>query len=73
MLKGLRMVLAIIVVTMAGYGLLTDQHWLLPYLLFLMGLNLLVMALEEFQRGKVVYGYLGVGGSLFLMVVLFFL
>jgi hypothetical protein len=73
MLKVLRIILASIVLIMASYSLVTDNHWLQPYTLFLLGLMLLLMGLEEFHKGKIVYGYLSVGVSLFLMVVLFFL
>jgi hypothetical protein len=72
MLKVFRMVLASIVIVMAGYGLMTDNFWIQPYMLFLMGVMLLVMGLEEFQKGKIVYGYLSAAVSLFLIVVLFF-
>lgn len=73
MLKVLRIILASIALIMASYSLMTDSYWLQPYTFFLLGVMILIMGLEEFQKGKIVYGYLSVGVSLFLMVVLFFL
>ncbi|WP_175987437.1 DUF3953 domain-containing protein [Bacillus sp. Marseille-Q1617] len=72
MLKVLRITFASIALIMASYSLVTDNFWLQPYTLFLLGVMLLIMGLEEFQKGKIVYGYLSMGVSLFLMVVLFF-
>ncbi|MCQ6277535.1 YczI family protein [Bacillus sp. V3B] len=71
MLKISRVILAVIVITMAGYGLLTENHWLQPYMLFFLGLMMLVMGLEEFQKGRKVYGYLSLFVFMFLLIVLF--
>ncbi|KAA0560437.1 DUF3953 domain-containing protein [Rossellomorea aquimaris] len=70
MLKVSRIILALIVITMAGYSLLTENHWLQPYMLFLLGLMMLVMGLEEFQRGRKAYGYLSLIVSIFSFIVL---
>ncbi|MGM0851397.1 MAG: DUF3953 domain-containing protein [Bacillota bacterium] len=56
---------------MAGYGLLTENNWLQPYMLFLLGLMMLVMGLEEFQKRLNAYGYLSLFVSMFLLIVLF--
>jgi Protein of unknown function (DUF3953) len=71
MLKILRITLALIVIIMAGYGFFTDNVWLLPYTLFIMSIMLLVMGLEEFQKGRTEYGYISVAACIFLMIVLF--
>ncbi|XXM73119.1 DUF3953 domain-containing protein [Lysinibacillus sphaericus] len=70
-LKIIRIILSVVIITMAGYGLFTDNVWLLPYMLFLMGVMLLVMGLEEFQKGRKEYGYISVAACIFLMIVLF--
>lgn len=70
MLKVSRIILALIVITMASYSLLTENHWLQPYMLFFLGLMMLVMGLEEFQRGRKAYGYLSLFASIFLLIVL---
>lgn len=70
-LKIIRIILSAVIITMAGYGLFTDNVWLLPYMLFLMGVMLLVMGLEEFQKGRTEYGYISVAACIFLMIVLF--
>ncbi|OIU68555.1 DUF3953 domain-containing protein [Rossellomorea aquimaris] len=71
MLKILRISLAMLGLVMALYGFFTDNFWLLPYMLFLMGVMLLVMGLEEFQKGRTEYGYISVAACIFLMIVLF--
>ncbi|QWC21124.1 DUF3953 domain-containing protein [Bacillus haikouensis] len=70
-MKIIRIILSAVIITMAGYGLFTDNVWLLPYMLFLMGVMLLVMGLEEFQKGRTEYGYISVAACIFLMIVLF--
>ena len=71
MLKISRVILAAIVIIMAGYGLLTENQWLQPYMLFFLGLMMLVLGLEEFQKGRKVYGYLSMFVFLFLLIVIF--
>jgi Protein of unknown function (DUF3953) len=71
MLKISRVILAAIVIIMAGYGLLTENQWLQPYMLFFLGLMMLVLGLEEFQKGRKVYGYLSIFVFLFLLIVIF--
>ena len=71
MLKISRVILSAIVIIMAGYGLLTENQWLQPYMLFFLGLMMLVLGLEEFQKGRKVYGYLSIFVFLFLLIVIF--
>jgi uncharacterized membrane protein YhaH (DUF805 family) len=70
-LKVIRIILSAVIITIGGYGFFTDSFWLLPYTLFLMGVMLLVMGLEEFQKGRTEYGYISVAACIFLMIVLF--
>jgi hypothetical protein len=71
MLKISRILLVVLVITMASYGLLTESHWLQPYMLFTLCFMMLVMGLEEFQQGRKAYGYLNLFVSMFLLTVLF--
>ena len=71
MLKISRIILAVIVIIMAGYGLLTENHLLQPYMLFFLGLMMLILGLEEFQKGRQVYGYLSLFVFMFLLIVIF--
>ncbi|WP_335870955.1 DUF3953 domain-containing protein [Bacillus sp. 2205SS5-2] len=63
--------LDVIVFTVSGYSLLTKHVWLLLYMLFFLGLMMLVMGLEGFQQGRTAYGYLNLFVSMLLFVVLF--
>ncbi|MDA7027528.1 DUF3953 domain-containing protein [Bacillus sp. CLL-7-23] len=56
MLKILRIMLAITVVVSAGYVLVTNHFDFQPYMLFFLSLLMLVMGLDEFQKGRKDYG-----------------
>ncbi|WP_064093332.1 DUF3953 domain-containing protein [Rossellomorea aquimaris] len=71
MFKTLRIILALTVISMGAFTLLTDNHWLQPYMFFILCLMLLVMGLEELQKGRKAYGYLSFFVSMFLVIVLF--
>ena len=66
MLRIIRFILAIIVVFLSSYGLLTDESaYLLPYLMMLLASLSLVMALEEFKKTRnSLMGYIFIGTSL---------
>jgi len=68
MLKTSRIILAVIVIIMAGYGLLTENHLLQPYMLFFLGLMMLILGLEEFQKGRKVFSLFV---FMFLLIVIF--
>ncbi|MEI5907085.1 DUF3953 domain-containing protein [Bacillus spongiae] len=71
MLKIVRIILAIIVITTTSYSLLTEEYWLQPYSLFLLGLLMFVMGLDEFKRGKRALGSFLFITSMFSFIVLF--
>ncbi|MFP7255032.1 DUF3953 domain-containing protein [Terribacillus goriensis] len=52
MLKILRIALAFIVVTIAVYSLVTGNHALSPYMLFFLGLMMIVMGISEFKAKR---------------------
>lgn len=52
LLKVLRIALAFIVVTIAVYGLVTDNHELTPYMFFFLGLMLIVMGISQFKAKR---------------------
>ncbi|SFG15109.1 hypothetical protein SAMN05216353_12528 [Halobacillus alkaliphilus] len=66
MLRVIRVSLAIIILFLSSYGLLTDESaYLLPYLMMLLASFSLVMALEEFRKTRnSLMGYLLIGTSL---------
>jgi hypothetical protein len=71
LLKISRIILAVIVVFISGYVLITKNYGLQPYTMFFTGLLMLVMGLYEFQNGRKEYGYLGIIVSIFLFFVSF--
>ena len=69
MLKILRYILSVIVILFAAYGLITRSFDLNHIMIFLLGLTMLVIGLEEFQKGKKANGWLFVGVFLFSLFV----
>lgn len=52
-MKILRLILAIVVIALAGYGLVTGNVGIiLPYMLLVTSLMLIVMGIMEFQKRK---------------------
>ncbi|RLQ93665.1 DUF3953 domain-containing protein [Falsibacillus albus] len=68
MLRYIRYVLSIIVVASAAYELLAKNFEFHHYIMFFLGLTMLVLGIEEYQRNKKGIGLLLVGVFLFLMV-----
>lgn len=66
LLKTSRVILAILVLTLSSYGLITNNSpLLLPYMIMFLGCLLLVMGLEEFNKThNSLLGYMLVGISL---------
>lgn len=69
MLKILQIILSIIVISLAGYGLITDDFKFQPYMILLLGLTMLVMGLREFQKGQKGFGWLSIVVFIFLLFV----
>ncbi|WP_145543231.1 DUF3953 domain-containing protein [Virgibacillus sp. SK37] len=73
MLKVLRIVLSISVVTLCSYGLITQNLNLLPYSLFLMGLLTLVIGSIELKKDrKSFWGYINFVISAFVFFVVIY-
>ncbi|WP_147536161.1 YczI family protein [Bacillus marasmi] len=71
MLKYLHIILSITVISLAGYGLITKDFKFLPYMMFFLGLTMLVMGLREFQKGQKGYGWLSIVVFIFILFVVF--
>jgi Protein of unknown function (DUF3953) len=69
LLKILRYVLCILSVSLATYGLISKNFQFNDIMIFLLGLTMLVMGLEEFQKGKKAKGWLFVVVFLFSLFV----
>lgn len=69
MLKTLRIVLAIIVIILAVYGLITKSPAVSPYMLFFMGAMFLVLAISEFKMKRKGIGIISIIVSLFVFYV----
>lgn len=69
MLKFLRIILSITVISLAGYGLITENFKFQPYMMLFLGLSMLVMGLREFQKGQKGYGWLGIVVFIFTIFV----
>ncbi|MFS0638385.1 DUF3953 domain-containing protein [Mesobacillus foraminis] len=69
MLKTSRYALSVVVILFAAYGLITQNFNLNDIMIFLLSLLMLLMGLEEFQRGKKANGWLFVAVFLFSLFV----
>ncbi|MDC3424504.1 DUF3953 domain-containing protein [Aquibacillus sp. 3ASR75-11] len=58
MLKILRYVFSVVGILFAVYGLITKNLEFQPYMMLFLGLMMLVMGLEEFQKERKAYGWL---------------
>ena len=65
----LRVIFAVIVTFIAGYGLITNNHEFQSYMIFILSLLMLVMGLEEFQKGRKVMGWISIVAFLFILFV----
>ena len=57
MLKILRYVLSVITLLFASYGLITKDFKFGDFMIFFLGLTMLVMGLEEFRKERKVMGW----------------
>lgn len=69
MLKTLRIVLAIIVIVLAGYGSLIGNSIVMPYMMLFMGAMLLVMGISEIKKKRKRIGFFSIIVSLFVFYV----
>ncbi|WP_409271957.1 DUF3953 domain-containing protein [Neobacillus sp. SCS-31] len=60
MLKLLRIILSVIVILLAGYGLINENFALQPYMMLLLSFVMLLLGIEEFQKGKKGAGWLSI-------------
>lgn len=65
-----RVVLALITVSFAAYGLITKDFNYQSYMLFFMGLLMLVVAIDAFGKGHKVNGSIASAAFIFIMLVL---
>jgi ABC-type glycerol-3-phosphate transport system permease component len=69
LLKILHFILSITVLSLAGYGFITDDFKFQPYMMLLLSLTMLVMGLREFQKENRGYGWLSVIAFVFIFFV----
>ncbi|MGM0778278.1 MAG: hypothetical protein ACQEXE_17395 [Bacillota bacterium] len=73
MIKILRIVLAVVIIPLALYMLITYNFEWMPFNLFLLSLFMMVMATDEFIIGRIQYGYLNLAVSFFMVFVAFYI
>lgn len=67
MLKILQIVFSIIGISLAAYGLITQDYQLSFLMIFFLGLSMLILGTQELQRERKVYGLFLIGVFLFSM------
>lgn len=71
MLKMSRIIIGIIVVMISCYGLFTQNFKMQPYMVLFLSLLMLIIGLEEFQKGKKGYASINIGIFVLLLVASF--
>ena len=69
MLKFLQIILSITVISLAGYGLITEDFKFQSYMILSMALMILVSGLREFQKGQKSNGWLSIVVCIFILFV----
>ncbi|MGE8082140.1 YczI family protein [Peribacillus loiseleuriae] len=64
-----QIILSIITISLAGYGLITEDFKFQAYMMLFLGLSMLVMGLREFQKGHKGYGWLSIVACIFILFV----
>ena len=72
MLKILRLISSISVMALAGYGLITDKFEFMPYMLFFLGVSLLVSGVLELQAKRKTSAIFTILAAAFLFYVAFY-
>ena len=69
MVKKLRLGLGIVVLLLAGYGLLTKNFFLQPIMMLSLSAFILVGGLDELKQGKKRRGYISIFLSIFVLTI----
>jgi Protein of unknown function (DUF3953) len=69
MLKITRIILSVITILLAAYGLITGNFRFQPFIIFSLGLLFLVIGLIEFRKGRKSYGWVCIFTFLFSLFV----
>ncbi|KWW22067.1 hypothetical protein AS888_05485 [Peribacillus simplex] len=67
-----RIILAIVIIVLSGYSLITQTFKLMPYYIFFLGAFILVTGFVELQKDrKGFWGYMNIVISIFILLVYF--
>lgn len=69
LLKFLRIILSVIVISLAGYELITGNFVFQPFTMLFLSLVMLTMGIDEFQKGKKDQGRLSIVVFIFILFV----
>ena len=70
MIKIIRAIFSIITILLAGYSLATQNFKFMPFMMFSLGVTMLVAGLIELKRKpKSFWGYMNIAASLFVFFV----
>jgi len=70
LIKTIRVIFSIITLALAGYGLATQNFKFMPFMMFSLGVTMLMAGLMELKRKpKSFWGYMNIAASLFVFFV----
>lgn len=68
MLKIIRIIFGIIAVSLAVYSLITQNFFMIPYMLFFLGGMFLIVGLQERKKSKSIVFFLVAGFNIFVSI-----
>ncbi|MBP1999996.1 putative membrane protein YiaA [Paenibacillus shirakamiensis] len=68
-LKISKMILALIVIATSFYCLITKTFELMPYMMLCLGVFMLIIGLEDLQKGRKGFWYMSIIVALFVLIV----
>jgi len=70
LIKTIRVIFSIITLALAGYGLVTQNFKFMPFMMFSLGVTMLMAGLMGLKRKpKSFWGYMNIAASLFVFFV----
>ncbi|OAB38622.1 hypothetical protein PMSD_06295 [Paenibacillus macquariensis subsp. defensor] len=69
LLKFCKIIISILVITISIYCLITKRFELLPYMMLCLGVFMLVLGLEELQKGRKRFWYMSIIVAVFIFYI----
>lgn len=68
-LKVIKFIMACVVVVLGIYSLMTNNNFLLPYMMWILGVFIFISGIIELQEGRNTMGYFNFAAAGFILIV----